>query len=220
MLLWALTIFSCATVSEPVSNDSDGFTGDANQSESEGSSAETNDLTGFDGAQGAIVTADCMFADYTYAIDILLSCGSERFADELRLHTFKRHSHSHQQVFNDQLLTYRNQQLWFDAYSTPRCIQIDNNGRLQLTTQPSQCTTIELIEQGNGFLLKDAEGGECATLGTSQCSEHQWTGGRECGGIDHRFLPLVMGDCSFGLQFTFETRAESCNGEYPEEECF
>ena len=154
------------------------------------------------------------------AIDILLSCGSERFGDELRLHTFKRHSHAHKQVFNDQLLTYRDQQLWFDAYTTPRCIQIDGSGRLQLTTQESQCSTIELVEEGNWFLLQDAESGACATLGGTQCNEHQWTGGRECGGIDHRYLPLVMADCSDGLLFTFATQAESCNAEYPEDECF
>ena len=76
--------------------------------------------------QGALVTSDCLFDnDYAYAIDIYWSCGDERFNNPLRLHTFKRHSRSHKMVFRDQLVTFRDNQLWFDAYNIPRCIEID-----------------------------------------------------------------------------------------------
>ena len=217
--MWGVFAVACATLSESPSTQSASNVSDSPQTES-GSPATSDDASGFDGMQGAIVTSDCLFADYTYAIDILLSCGSERFGDELRLHTFKRHSHSHKKVFNDQLLSYRQQQLWFDAYSTPRCIQIDGNGALQLATDESQCSTIELTGSANSFLLKDVDSGRCATLGGEQCNEHQWTGGRECGGIEHRYLPLVMADCAEGLLFSFVTQAEFCDAEYPEDECF
>ena len=85
-----------------------------------------------DGSQGALVTRDCLFQnDYAYALDILLSCGSERFNADLRLHTFKRHARADRRVFNDQLVTYRSGgQLWFDEYSTPRCVQVQTNGSL------------------------------------------------------------------------------------------
>ena len=71
----------------------------------------------YTGMQGALVTTDCMFGDYPYAVDILLSCGDERFGEALRLHTFKRHAHDHRTIFADQRLTYRDDRLWFDGYA-------------------------------------------------------------------------------------------------------
>lgn len=188
--------------------------------EDESTDTSTDALDAFDGIQGALVTADCRYLDYAYAIDILLSCGSERFGEELRLHTFKRHAYRHGQIFRDQRLTYREGQLWFDAYATPRCVWIDDRGRLQLTTQSAQCAPIALQATGGGFYIQDTSTAQCAGLGTAVCEEHEWTGGRECGGIDHRFLPLVMGDCSEALKFTLREEADACADEYPEADCF
>ena len=169
---------------------------------------------------GAIVTSDCIYEGYAYAIDILLSCGDERFDEVLRLHTFKQHAWEHNRVFRDQKLTYRDQNLWFDDYQIPRCVSIDGN-RLFLSTQEAFCTTLALDFQEDGiFVIRDTTTEQCATLGEVQCDEHEWTGGRECGGIDHRYLPLVMGNCDSALLFRFETEAASCSNEYPEEACF
>ena len=173
-----------------------------------------------DGVQAAIVTRACMYEDYAYAIDILLSCGDERFGEELRLHTFKRHSYAHRQVFNDQLITYRNQQLWFDAYNPKRCVQMSGEGQLLLTSDNAQCTKVQLMSQNEKYFIKDATTGLCAGLGDSQCLDHSGTGGDECGGIDHRYLPLEMGACSQALEFSFVTQADACGDEYPDEECF
>ena len=173
-----------------------------------------------DGEEGALVTADCRFEDYSYAIDILLSCGSERFADELRLHTFKRHSHSHQRVFNDQRLTYRDGQLWFDAYATPRCVKTDPDGRLFLATNAAACASVVFTPHQGGHSIQDTESGRCVVLGGSDCDAHRATGGQECGGVDHRYLPLRMGDCTDALAFGFISQAASCVDEYPQAECF
>lgn len=173
-----------------------------------------------DGAEGAIVTADCTFRDYEYAIDILLSCGDERFGEELRLHTFKRHAHDHRKVFNDQRLTHRDGQLWFDGYSTPRCVVIDTRGRLQLSTDAERCAPLVFQPQGDGHRLAEASGGRCAGLASGSCDDHASTGGRECGGISHRYLPLAMGPCSSALTFRFEADAGACDGEYPRDACF
>ena len=54
---------------------------------------------------GALITSNCMYESYTYAVDILLSCGDERFDEVLRLHTFKRHAWEHKKVFRDQIRT-------------------------------------------------------------------------------------------------------------------
>ncbi|MEC7240281.1 MAG: hypothetical protein VXW32_03495 [Myxococcota bacterium] len=183
------------------------------------------DTTGDDPAgpgefEGAVVTENCTYRDYPYAVDILLSCGSERFGSELRLHTFKRHSHGHGRVFNDQRLTHRNQQLWFDGYAQPRCIRFTNDGRLMLESDGSGCSTVELIPVQDGFRIAEPATGRCAGLGAAECEDHAFTGGRECGGTEHRYLPLVMGDCSDALSFRVETAAETCAEEYPENSCF
>ena len=173
-----------------------------------------------DGQQGALITSDCLYETYTYAIDILLSCGNERFNDELRLHTFKRHSHSHKRVFNDQRITYREKELWFDSYSTTRCIWTDNRGRFYLSTQQEQCDRFNFIPDGPGYLLQEISSGECAGLGEDECTSHQWTGGDECGGVDHRYLSLRLDDCDNALRFSFASEADECNEEYPESNCF
>eukprot|EP00546_Thalassionema_frauenfeldii_P018324 CAMPEP_0178897040 /NCGR_PEP_ID=MMETSP0786-20121207/1520_1 /TAXON_ID=186022 /ORGANISM="Thalassionema frauenfeldii, Strain CCMP 1798" /LENGTH=244 /DNA_ID=CAMNT_0020567535 /DNA_START=1 /DNA_END=735 /DNA_ORIENTATION=- len=182
-----------------------------------------------EGRQGALVTSDCQFQnDYDYAIDILLSCGSERWNAPLRLHTFKRHSYNHQKIFNDQLLTFRQGNLWFDAYDQPRCIQIRSDGDLHLTQDASDCTEIEFVPTTieNGYGIRDAGTNLCVALDAASCGSDRSTGGRECGGMDHRYLPLGMKRCDdeASLMFRFEITAEDCsNGaakEFPSTRCF
>ena len=182
-----------------------------------------------DGMQGALVTSDCKFQDYSYAIDVYWSCGSERFNEALRLHTFKRHSYNHHSVFNDQLITYRNSQLWFDNYNIPRCIRSDTlSGELQLDTATSGCSVYSFVPSPDqtisGYMLKDENSGSCLGLGEGvDCNSDHSTGGNECGGVDHRFLPLKMGNCISALQFHFETETIGCtNGaiEFPDNSCF
>ena len=121
--------------------------------------------------QGALVTSDCLYRDYAYAIDILLSCGSEVFGDALRLHTLKKHTHEHRKVFNDQLLTYRDGKLWFDAYETPLCLQTRNDQQLGLADSSQACSTFDLIEAGDAFVIQNRNSGLCAGLGGSVCEE-------------------------------------------------
>ena len=183
-----------------------------------------------DGMQGALVTSDCLFDDgnYPYAIDIFWSCGDERFNEPLRLHTFKRHSRSHSMIFADQLITYRDdKRLWFDAYNIPRCIRIYGDDELQVTSSREQCTKFEFLPSSNEdeHKIQDATTGRCMGLGGgTSCNSDRSTGGNECGGVDHRYLPLVMmEDCDSGLVFRFQTEAEDCsNGrsERPENACF
>ncbi|MEE2755423.1 MAG: hypothetical protein VYA30_02125 [Myxococcota bacterium] len=173
-----------------------------------------------DGQSGALVTRDCEYRTYPYAVDILLSCGDERFGQMLRLHTFKRHAHGHRRVYNDQLITYRDQRLWFDAYDIARCVTIDNRGRMGLSIEAARCARLDLVQNANGFLIRESSANRCAGLGTAQCDDHQFTGGRECGGVQHRYLPIVMGDCNSALQFRFEARADFCEGFLPEPACF
>ena len=203
-----LILISCATTTVA--------TKDQDTSSSTQPSTETADTSSI---KGAWITSDCVYEDYSYAIDILLSCGDEVFGEELRLHTFKRHAHTHGKVFNDQLLTHRDDQLWFDAYETPRCVTTSNN-RMFLSTSASQCTAFDLIDNQDGFFIQERDSEKCVTLGNAICDSHQWTGGRECGGIDHRYLPIVMDSCDNALSFRVATAADSCNGEYPEAECF
>ena len=205
-MFWSLLcVFSCTTTAKTKAMDS------ANQSSEPHVIEEMS---------GAVVTSDCTYESYSYAIDILLSCGDERFDDELRLHTFKQHAWSHKKVFRDQKLTFRDEHLWFDEYQPRRCVQIEG-GRWFLSTEASSCTKLALDLQDDAhFVIRDASTEQCATLGEAQCTDHEWTGGRECGGIDHRYLPLVMGNCETALQFRFETEADSCSDEYPEEACF
>ena len=172
-----------------------------------------------EGTEGALVTGDCVYLDYDYAVDILLSCGDERFDQELRLHTFKRHALEHRAIFNDQRLTFRQGQLWFDAYSSPRCISVKGD-RLMLENDDSQCAEFVFLPVEGGSLLSVAGSGQCAGLGDASCASHQSTGGYECGGIQHRYLPLVMGDCAAGLRFEFREQSDPCPGEYPQASCF
>ena len=174
----------------------------------------------FDGQSGALVTRDCLYRTYPYAVDILLSCGDERFGEVLRLHTFKRHAHEHRRVYNDQLITYRDQKLWFDAYDVPRCVIVDNRGRLGLSSTPDRCSVIDLVPNLNGFLIRQSSTGRCAGLGGAHCGDHQFTGGRECGGIQHRYLPMVMDSCDSAMLFTFEESADACDGFFPQAACF
>ena len=203
----------------------------------------------FDGMKGAIVTNDCIYndGDYPYAIDIFWSCGSEQFNEPLRLHTFKRHSYSHKRIFNDQLITYRNKQLWFENYDTPRCIRINEEGELLLTNDSSYCSLFTFIsargqdQQHNEefYITSSIDDGtttttQCLGLGnddTVNCNSDRSTGGNECGGIDHRYLPLVMkmNDCddldsTKPLRFHFEIQAQDCSNnknEYPNNDlCF
>lgn len=183
-------------------------------------SAEAESAPDYAGVEGALVTTDCMFRDYPYAVDILLSCGDERFGEALRLHTFKRHAHDHRAVFSDQRLTYRDSRLWFDGYAQPRCVKVDSRGQLMLDTRMERCTELVLDTVGDQFRVLDASTGLCAGLGGTECGAHEWTGGRECGGIDHRYLPLVMEDCANALGFVFAVAADPCGGEYPRSECF
>ena len=174
----------------------------------------------FEGRQGALVTSNCQFEDYHYAVDILLSCGNERFNSELRLHTFKRHSYDHKQVFNDQRITFRNQHLWFDGYDTPRCIRVNNARQFVLATEAHGCASFALVGTQDSFSIADSDTGLCATLGGAACDAHQSTGGFECGGREHRFLPLTMADCARALQFRFENMTEGCPNEFPQNDCF
>lgn len=175
-----------------------------------------------EGMSGALVTSDCLFQDYAYAIDIFWSCGDERFNNPLRLHTFKRHSYQHQLIFADQLITYRNHYLWFEEYSRPRCISVGDDGELMLETSESDCN--EFIFVSNNAYIQDAATGECITLGEGvSCEDDRSTGGSECDGVDHRYLPLAMGPCDNALAFEFQSIAEDCsNGEneYPGNSCF
>ena len=210
MLVFAL--FSCATIKVQEQNqDTDDSVTSPDGPESESQEAGMH--------QGALITSDCLFEDYTYAIDILLSCGDERFDDELRLHTFKRHAHDHSKIFNDQMITYNNRQLWFEEYDIPRCIEIREN-KLYLSTSENQCSNFELVDAQQNYFIREVETETCITLGISSCEQHQSTGGRECGGIDHRYLPIVMAQCTDALEFRFATSVESCSDEYPEDECF
>jgi hypothetical protein len=179
--------------------------------------------------QCALVTSDCLFdEDYPYAIDTHWSCGDEQFDKPLRLHTWKRHSHSHQRIFADQLVTYReNGGLWFDAYSIPRCIQVIGQ-ELFVTAAAEACSTFGFLPNmdSNSYRIQQASTGRCMGLGTdATCESDRSTGGSECGGVDHRFLPLVMmEDCdSMALAFRLETKAQECNNnedELPRNSCF
>ncbi len=197
-----------------------GPSGDATTPTGTAGSGGDGSSTAWEGREGALVTRDCLFEDYAYAVDILLSCGSERFDEPLRLHTYKRHAHAHQKVFADQRLTYRDGQLWYDGYRPSRCIRVDAVGQLRLTTEASDCTALRLAPAGIGFRIEDTSRGTCAGLGDVSCDGHRWTGGVECGGIEHRYLPLQMGDCGEALAFDLLTRADGCSGEYPEDACF
>ena len=158
----------------------------------------------YDGLSGALVTYDCLFEnDYPYAIDIYWSCGDERFNNALRLHTFKRHSYEHRKIFADQLLQYFNKRLWFKEYNPPRCIAVDEeSGRLTLRTAPQECNEFQFLLDGDDLdgstptpsaYIQEVSTEQCLTLGTGvTCNDDRSTGGSECGGVDHRFLPLVV----------------------------
>ena len=236
MAIWFFTVWACVATgksdgSMDVEPDGPNASTDTSPStdlppvDSDTDTASTEDTStetpsGVGAFEGAIVTDDCTYQDYPYAIDILLSCGSEQFDAELRLHTFKRHSHTHRQVFKDQRLTHRDGQLWFDDYAVPRCIRFTSDGRMVLASVSDQCSQVELDPQGTGFRLANPITGHCAGLGSANCNDHAFTGGRECGGTDHRYLPLVMGSCDAAVVFRVVTEAETCDTEYPESACF
>ncbi|MEE2785963.1 MAG: hypothetical protein VX589_01400 [Myxococcota bacterium] len=183
-------------------------------------SAGASSTTNLNGARGALVTSDCRYRGYAYAIDILLSCGDERLGSPLRLHTFKRHSHNHRQVFNDQRIHVRNEQLWFDAYDPPQCIRVDGGGRFQLSGDVDDCAHWRFEAQGDGFRLREQRTGRCARLDGVDCANHRWTGGVECDGVEHRYLPLVVAGCDGALTFQVKDRAPFCANEYPGAACF
>ena len=126
-------------------------------------------------------------------------------------------------VFRDQLVTYRDNQLWFDAYNIPRCIQVEGD-ELHLSSIDSDCTIFELLSTSvSDFLIQDASTGNCMGLGGANCNSDRSTGGRECGSVDHRYLPLEMGNCNDALRLRFETEAQDCannEDERPENACF
>jgi hypothetical protein len=181
-----------------------------------------------DARQGALVTSDCLYDnDYPYAMDIYWSCGDEHFDEPLRLHTWKRHSRSHKRIFADQFVTHREGGLWFDAYGAPpRCIQAIGQ---ELFVTTDECSLFELIpaatstSTANAYRFRDATTRLC--MGTGACDSDRSTGGSECGGVDHRFLPLIMvEDCdNTALVFRFESEAQDCANsqeELPEDSCF
>lgn len=121
-------------------------------------------------------------------------------------------------------MSYRDGILWFEEYSTSRCIVVAN-GELKLSTSASQCQNFNLAAVSTAqFTIQTNGSGECVTLGSgTNCDDDRSTGGRECGGVDHRYLPLRIGSCSEALTFQFESTAEDCtNGrtEYPGNACF
>ena len=237
-MMWWLSVWACIAVGKSGDGASTGIDGADSASRRDNSPSESgtddgsessddrtadtveNEPMGPGDFEGAVVTEDCTYGDYPYAVDILLSCGSERFGSELRLHTFKRHSHAHARVFNDQRISHRDQQLWFDGYSQPQCIRFAADGRLLLESNRDQCSVVALNPTSDGFRIAEPATGRCAGLGTAECRDHAFTGGRECGGTDHRYLPLTMGDCDSALSFRIETDAQSCASEYPGPACF
>ena len=216
-----ISLSACASNQESATNLSDT---DLNPSSPEQSRSEFNEALDSEGSslntRGALVTADCIFEGYSYAIDILLSCGIEQFGDALRLHTFKKHAYEHRKVFSDQLLTYREGQFWFDAYDPPLCVQTNSDQQLELAEQAQACSTFDLIEDGQAFIIQNRKSGLCAGLSSFSCDSHRSTGGSECGGVSHRYLPLVFGDCDDALHFTWRYQVDVCTNEYPTDACF
>ena len=149
MFLPIFTVLSCTTTTETKILDS----ADQNLESNVNEDMEMS---------GAVVTSNCMYEGYAYAIDILLSCGDERFDEVLRLHTFKQHAWEHSRIFRDQKLTYRDENLWFDDYQTPRCVSIDGN-RWFLSTQEASCTQFALdFQEDNSFVIRNAATDQCA----------------------------------------------------------
>ena len=211
---------ACAGTQESTHSSTNGEANDVAQSEVIEPEGEDQNAAPPETRQGAIVTADCLFGDYPYAIDILLSCGSEETGAPLRLHTFKRHAHDHRLVFNDQRITYREGLLWFDTYRPALCLAVSDDAQLRLVSEENDCTSFTLRERDDVFMIQAVDSQLCAGLGETSCDQHRSTGGSECGGIDHRYLPLVFGDCNQALGFTFKQEASVCEDEYPGASCF
>lgn len=220
VLFTILSLGACASSQESAANLSENSPNPSSPEHNRSEFNEVLELEESSNTQGALVTADCIFEGYSYAIDILLSCGSEQFGDALRLHTFKKHAYDHRRVFNDQLLTYREGQLWFDAYYPPLCVQTKSDHQLGLAEEAQECSTFDLIEDGQTFIIQNRNSGLCAGLSRSSCDSHRSTGGSECGGISHRYLPLVFGDCDDALNFTWRYQVDVCTNEYPTDACF
>ena len=171
---------------------------------------------------GALVTAGCVYEGYEYAIDVYWSCGSEQWGQPLRLHTYKRHAYPDRAIFADQLITMRSGgQLWFDSYSTPRCVAVDSAGELQLRTWGGACTSFVLSSAATAGQYELKSGGRCVVI-TANCWDRGWTGGRECGGVLHMYLPIQLQACSATTTTTFRisTQADYCAGEFPGSGCF
>ena len=185
-MVWWLSMWACIAVGETDGAAETGTNGTNSTTGADGEASGPNEddnadpphqstedtaddePTGPGDFEGAVVTEDCTYEDYPYAVDILLSCGSERFGSELRLHTFKRPRHAHARVFNDQRLTHRDQQLWFDGYSQPRCIRFAADGRLVLESDGDRCSSVALNPANGGFRIAEPTTGRCAGLGTAE----------------------------------------------------
>jgi hypothetical protein len=151
---------------------------------------------------GALVSSDCTYSDYPYALDIEYSCGSERFNQPLRMHTFKRNRQ--RRIYSDQLITYKTDgTLWYESYNSPRCIYINNSNRLRLTTSENRCDNFDLTSQG---WLKDINSGLCASM--ESCDELKFTGGYECDDVRHYYLDIEMTNCD-NLSTKFEVREDA-----------
>ena len=127
---------------------------------------------------------------------------------------------SHTQIFNDQRLSVRDGRLWFEAYEPPRCILVDEQGQLGLSTRSQACNRWRFLPHAGGFRLQHQTTAQCVGLGSTPCTAHRWTGGVECGGIEHRYLPLAMGACIDGLTFQRQARVLGWANEYPDATCF
>ena len=156
---------ACAGTQESTHSSTNGEANDLAQSEVIEPEGEDQSAAPPETRQGAIVTADCLFGDYPYAIDILLSCGSEETGAPLRLHTFKRHAHDHRLVFNDQRITYREGLLWFDTYRPALCLAVSDDAQLRLVSEENDCTSFTLRERDDVFMIQAVDSQLCAGLG-------------------------------------------------------
>ena len=89
-MLYTTLGFACALLTNPKIEQTTSSSDSEQPELSEDSATQMNTnesddgaISSLDGQQGALVTSDCLYGTYTYAIDILLSCGNERLDDEL-----------------------------------------------------------------------------------------------------------------------------------------
>ena len=107
-----------------------------------------------------------------------------------------------------------------DARFRSRCAAQIQARALRERSPRYACSTFALRERDGRFSIQANESGFCAGLGEATCEQHRSTGGSECGGIDHRYLPLVFGDCGQALMFSFTDEATFCEDEFPGQSCF